>query len=463
MRYGTWLSLSAVLATIGCLLLISAGNSQFGTPKSYVALQSTSPGTSQSGHANISGTLTANNLVGGGAGVTALSASNLVSGTVNDGRLSSNVALKNATNTFTSTNLFNGTTRFLGSFVPFGPRTTQIGTNEIIGLSTNVASWGGMFISTPIGGLPYYGYNNGNFEAYTYLDANGKLRFVVGSDTSIGITPAGRLGIGTITPLFKFDAQGSDPFDPTVRIASGTLSVPEVGYRQAAFVSSSGSGYCVGIYSRANSSSPSGSGASYGIIGLANSTTSSNFGVYGQGGQTSGNVNYAGYFNGLLNANELTAIFKEFRIDHPLDPEDKYLIHSCVESDERMNLYRGVVRTDMRGYATVLVPAWFSALNIDIQYQLTIVDEHNTEDFVICKVVKKLDNGEFVLRTSSPNVEVDWQVSGSRNDASARFRPFVVEQTKNKSERGKYEDPEAFGLSDGMAIVPRFSPNSTKN
>ena len=30
-----------------------------------------------------------------------------------------------------------------------------------------------------------------------------------------------------------------------------------------------------------------------------------------------------------------------FKIDHPLDPAHKFLVHSCVESNEMMNIYRG--------------------------------------------------------------------------------------------------------------------------
>jgi hypothetical protein len=32
-----------------------------------------------------------------------------------------------------------------------------------------------------------------------------------------------------------------------------------------------------------------------------------------------------------------------FKIDHPLDPANKYLSHSFVESPDMMNIYNGVV------------------------------------------------------------------------------------------------------------------------
>ncbi len=60
-----------------------------------------------------------------------------------------------------------------------------------------------------------------------------------------------------------------------------------------------------------------------------------------------------------------------FRIDHPLDPEDKYLYHSFVESADMMNVYNGTVTLDGDGGARVRLPDWFEALNRDYRYQLT--------------------------------------------------------------------------------------------
>ena len=45
----------------------------------------------------------------------------------------------------------------------------------------------------------------------------------------------------------------------------------------------------------------------------------------------------------------LTAGVKTFRIDHPLDPENKYLSHSSVESPDVMNIYNGNITTDTAG------------------------------------------------------------------------------------------------------------------
>ena len=62
-----------------------------------------------------------------------------------------------------------------------------------------------------------------------------------------------------------------------------------------------------------------------------------------------------------------------FKIDHPLDPENKYLYHSFVESPDMMNIYNGNVTTDGNGDAVITLPDWFEALNKDFRYQLTVI------------------------------------------------------------------------------------------
>jgi hypothetical protein len=59
-----------------------------------------------------------------------------------------------------------------------------------------------------------------------------------------------------------------------------------------------------------------------------------------------------------------------FKIDHRLDPENKYLVHSFAESPDMKNIYDGVVVTDGRGAAIVTLPDWFESLNRDFRYQL---------------------------------------------------------------------------------------------
>ena len=150
---------------------------------------------------------------------------------------------------------------------------------------------------------------------------------------------------------------------------------------------------------------------------------------------------WAGNFSGNLNVTG--AIFagtKDFKIDHPLDPANKYLLHASVESSEMMNIYSGNVITDGQGEAMVHLPNWFEVLNTDFRYQLTVIGQ-----FAQAIVAREIQNGEFSIRTSAPNVKVSWQVTGVRQDAYAKAHPLVVEEQKEARLRGFYIHPELYG------------------
>lgn len=136
-----------------------------------------------------------------------------------------------------------------------------------------------------------------------------------------------------------------------------------------------------------------------------------------------------------------------FKIDHPLDPENKYLLHSFVESPDMMNIYNGNIVTDRNGYATVELPDWFEVLNRDFRYQLTVIGE-----FAQAIVSKKLEGNRFEIRSSQPGVEVSWQITGVRQDAWAQKYRIAVEQDKATADRGKFLHPEAHGQPADKAI-----------
>ena len=129
-----------------------------------------------------------------------------------------------------------------------------------------------------------------------------------------------------------------------------------------------------------------------------------------------------------------------FKIDHPLDPANKYLYHSFVESPDMMDVYNGNVRTNSRGIAVVTLPDYFEALNRDFRYQLTVVGQ-----FAQAIVAKEISQNRFTIKTNRPNVKVSWNVTGIRQDAYANAHRIPVEEEKSASERGKYLHPELFG------------------
>lgn len=132
------------------------------------------------------------------------------------------------------------------------------------------------------------------------------------------------------------------------------------------------------------------------------------------------------FYTGFLGANEVSSNVKNFRIDHPLDPENKYLIHTSMESNERLNMYSGNVITDDQGFAVVRMPEWFEALNEDFRYQLTVIGS-----FAHAIIADEVKNGNFTIQTNEPNIKVSWQVSGVRKDKWAQENPNIVEISKS--------------------------------
>jgi hypothetical protein len=130
---------------------------------------------------------------------------------------------------------------------------------------------------------------------------------------------------------------------------------------------------------------------------------------------------------------------KNFRIDHPLDPENKYLVHAAIESSEILNVYSGNIKTNDQGEAIVTLPEWFEALNKDFRYQLTVVST-----FAQAIVAEEISNNRFTIKTNTPGVKVSWQVTGVRSDAGMLKHPFKAEEDKPERERGTYLNPEAF-------------------
>jgi hypothetical protein len=194
-----------------------------------------------------------------------------------------------------------------------------------------------------------------------------------------------------------------------------------------------------GILGR-NSTGPAIWGQSFGsgpaIYGQADST--------GLAGRFTGSVVVEG---NLVVQGTLSKSSGSFRIDHPLDPANKFLSHSFVESPDMKNIYDGNVTTDATGSAIVALPPYFEALNRDYRYQLTVLGQ-----FAQAIVSRKIAGNSFEIRTDQPGIEVSWQVTGIRQDAYAQANPIVVEESKPAEEQGLYLFPAGFGASEEKQI-----------
>jgi hypothetical protein len=188
----------------------------------------------------------------------------------------------------------------------------------------------------------------------------------------------------------------------------------------------------------------SGAGHKAGTAFIASAGDPSNGATKGLAGDFRGDVSV---FGNLAVSGNLIKGGGSFKIDHPLDPENKYLSHSFVESPDMMNIYNGTVTTDGNGDATVTLPDWFEALNQDFRYQLTVIGT-----FAQAIVAQKVKGNRFTVKTNAPNVEVSWQVTGIRHDAYANKHRIPVEEQKLEDERGLYLHPDAFNQPEDKGI-----------
>jgi len=207
--------------------------------------------------------------------------------------------------------------------------------------------------------------------------------------------------------------------------------------------------------------------AAIGTRGSATGTgagTNFRIGVYGEVTTAATNA-YAGYFSGKVNVvgalNVTGALSKgsgTFKIDHPLDPANKYLYHSFVESPDMMNVYNGVIVAGSNGTAVVQLPSYFEALNKDFRYQLTCIG-----GFAPVYVATEVQGNKFVIAGANPGMKVSWQVTGVRKDPYANQNRVVPEVDKAPEERGLYLYPEAYGLprERGINAITESSPKST--
>jgi hypothetical protein len=196
----------------------------------------------------------------------------------------------------------------------------------------------------------------------------------------------------------------------------------------------------IGVHGVGSQAGVHGEGNGYGVLAQGGSYGVAAYGSVGiYAAPTSGNT-VAGLFGGNVQINgNLTKSSGSFKIDHPLDPANKYLLHSFVESPDMKNIYDGTITLDERGEAVVPMPDYFSALNQDFRYQLTAIGAPAPGLYV----AQKMADNHFKIAGGKPGMEVSWQVTGIRHDAYAKDHRIAVEEDKGK-ERGYYLYPAGF-------------------
>ncbi|MBV6457820.1 MAG: hypothetical protein HONBIEJF_00940 [Fimbriimonadaceae bacterium] len=463
-----------------------------------VRLQDATPGTSQTGHSNISGTARAGQFQGGGGGLTGVNA-DLLDGFNSTAFLQSipiplEVVGSQPLHMIRAENSYGGTA--FGSAALAGYMTaasTQNPTYGVLGVNASTQGRGVLGFASSSTGSNYglYGETLSNAGTAIFgisshstgagIGVHGRVsgssgRAVQGvasniNGSSIGgyFESFGNVGWGVVAraPRYGVDAVATGELGRAVNGWATSITGAAIGglftsdstegtgaYGHAA----ASSGVTYGVYGRTDSTSgravygtsTANTGTNYGgrfendstsgrgIYALASATTGTTYGVRGEAVSNSG---YGVYAVGDLGASGT----KTFRIDHPLDPENRYLVHYSAESPYPQNFYVGTVVTDGKGYAWVDLPSYFSEINANFKYQLTVVDDADASLFVMAKVSKKIRGNRFQIRTSAPNTEVSWEVKADRNDLYVRTRKLKDVVDKTDAEQGKVQHPEHYG------------------
>ncbi len=300
-------------------------------------------------------------------------------------------------------------------------------------------SWGVLGTSGTSNGAGTVGMSSG---------VNGSGVYAVNSASAGGY---GVFAVAGGTSAFGVYASAANSGSTAVYGTGGTTGVYGLGATYGTAGSAYGSGTYgvygtngdggIGVVGEVTSSSGAG-GAFY------NYSTGDALFVYEQSG------GYAAFFDGNVDVDgNLSKAGGSFKIDHPLDPANKYLYHSFVESPDMMNIYNGNATTDAQGHALVQLPEWFETLNRDFRYQLTVIGQ-----FAQAIVASEVSNHQFTIKTDKPNVKVSWQVTGIRQDAWANAHRIPVEVEKAQADRGLYLHPELFGAPPEKSIALSHHP-----
>jgi hypothetical protein len=316
-----------------------------------------------------------------------------------------------------------------------------------------------------IGDVLYKGmWWNSSTGSIAYGDETEPIEVYAGSTTPRAtVATSGFIGIGTTSPYAQLDvhATATDAIAGYCDHGTAVDYVGVTGYSAPVDFYGVGGSFLGGwrglearvapsgenTYVGGNFNVNGGLGANYGVYSFVNGF-GSNYAVYGY---KSGGGDYAGYFYGNVHATgSVTWGSARSRVDHPLDPENMYLNHCSVESQEMKNIYDGVAVLGSDGTAWVEMPEWFGAYNTEFRYQLTCVG-----GYAQVYVAEEIRGNRFRIAGGTPGLKVSWQVTGVRHDAFADAERVPVEEMKPADERGLYAHPQAFGLGEDMSAEYR--------
>jgi hypothetical protein len=181
----------------------------------------------------------------------------------------------------------------------------------------------------------------------------------------------------------------------------------------------------------ANASTANGTGVS----GVADAGASAT-GIYGMS-----STGKAGFFEGDVEVTgELTVPAALLQVDHPEAPGERWYRQALVGAFERVTVLSGNAVSGPNGRVTVRVPGIFERTHQDVRYQVTAIGRAAAPF-----IARELAGGRFTIDAGVAGVRLSWQLTGVRDDASARRSALTVEAVKRPHERGRYVEPSLYG------------------
>ncbi|NVO02165.1 MAG: collagen-like protein [Bacteroidetes bacterium] len=322
---------------------------------------------------------------------------------------------------------------------------------EVVSISSNSANLGNGLLVTNSNatntGSAIFATNNGNGKAATFQNTQ-----VGNNSPTIYASGVGNGKVG----FFKNTAGNST--SPVIHASqaftNGNQTAPAVlgegGIIGGSFSANKTGDGGYGIFGQYNGGGDFNSSGVLGITNTNNTIISGNIGSGVMGIAT----NPTSW--GLFSVGKFAATgTKSFMIDHPLDPENKFLFHFSIESNEVLNMYRGTVVLDSKGEAIVELPNYFESININYSYNLTPIGAP-----VNLYIKEEIKGGKFSIAGGNNGMKICWVVYAERNDEFVKQNPDVrqVEVNKSQSQKGKYLMPSLYKQSNDKGIFQY--PNS---
>lgn len=302
--------------------------------------------------------------------------------------------------------------------------------------------------------LPFYSWGS-DTDIGMYRIGTNTLGFSTKATERMRINPNGQIEVNntgqTLDTRMTFSVYGKPAATNSTALygygygvnGHGVWGVNEDGGRGVTGNSTGNSG--VGVYG----SNTGGTG-----VGIRGENFADGIGVYGS--STTGNgvvgsspalgTGYAVYAIGNTGASGT----KSFVIDDPRDPANKILKHFSMESNEVLNVYRGMDTFGSNGSVVVTLPDYYEAINKNASYQLTPVGAAMPNMYI----EKEIAGGSFIISGGVPGKKVSWTVTAERNDPYLQQYPENRNVEVDKGEkRGKYLMPQLYGQPEEKSYI----------